>query len=278
MEKVNPEWGTVKVLYFHDIVDGVDNHTGGCDQRETKNHVHTHLGSGSNNKGWLAPIFHRVGQVELEHHSEISCDGPRIILDNTQQNDGRIIFGKEDLGNAVGVQLCNSREKVIVSCAERCRGINDTSDARAVAAIQVGAKLESNVGHHALDGNWEDWAMNLCLQNLGIIKEDDGFAVAMSMTSTSRSSRSGTSNTSDQGAHTGSISGDLDRLKDLLLNMLLAFIIKVGIVGGGKILALLTLLLLFLTFGLDTIDGPPGISGNSNITGLRTLDDIDTVL
>ncbi len=82
----------------------------------------------------------------------------------------------------------------------------------------------------------------------------------------------------DQGAHAGSIGGNLDRLKDLLLNTLLAFIIKVSIVGGGNILALLTLLLLFLTFGLDTIDGPPGILGNACITGLGTLDDIVTVL
>ncbi len=50
---------------------------------------------------------------------------------------------------------------------------------------------------------------------------------------------SGTSNAGDQGAHAGSIGGDLDRLKDLLLNTLLAFIIKVGLVGSGKILALL---------------------------------------
>jgi hypothetical protein len=216
--------------------------------------------------------------VEVECHGEISCDGPRIIVDDTRKNDGRIIFGKEDLGNTVGVPLCNSREKVVVSRAECCCGIDDTLDARAVAAIQVGAELGSNVGHHALDGNWEDWAMSLCLQNLGIIKEDDKFATAKSTTSTSRSSRSGTSNAGDQGAHAGSISGNLDRLKDLLLNTLLAFIIKVGIVGGGKILALLTLLLLFLAFGLDTIDGPPGILGNACITGLGTLDDIDTVL
>jgi hypothetical protein len=184
----------------------------------------------------------------------------------------------EDLGNTVGVPLCNSREKVVVSRAERCCGIDNTSDAWAVAAIQVGAELESNVGHHALNGNWEDWVMTLCLHNLGIIKEDNGFAVATFTTSTSRSSRSGTSNAGDRGAHAGSSGGDLDRLKDLLLNMLLVFIIKVGIAGGGEILALLTLLLLFLAFSSDMIDGPPGILGNACITGLGTLDDIDTVL
>jgi hypothetical protein len=253
------------VLCFHDIIDSVDNHN-------------THLGSGSDNKGCLASIFRRVGQVELECHSKISCDGPQIILDDTQKNDGRIIFGKEDLGDTVGVPLCNSREKVVVSRAEHCCGIDDTSDARAVAAIQAGAELESNVGHHALDGNWEDWAMSLCLQNLGIIKEDNGFAAATFTTSISRSSRRGASNAGDRGAHAGSIGGNLDRLKDLLLNTLLAFIIKVGIVVGGKILVLLTLLLLFVMPGLDTIYGPPGILGNACITGLGTLDDIDTVL
>jgi hypothetical protein len=106
-------------------VDGVNNHTGGCDQRETKNHVHTHLGSGSNDKGCLASIFHtRIGQVEQERQSKISCDGLQIILDDTRKNDGRIvIFGKEDLGNTVGVPLCNSREKVVVSGAKCGSGI-----------------------------------------------------------------------------------------------------------------------------------------------------------
>jgi hypothetical protein len=85
-------------------------------------------------------------------------------------------------------------------------------------------------------------------------------------------------NASDQGANAGSIGGNLDRLKDLLLNTLLTFIIKVGIVGGGEILALLTLMLLFLMPGSDTINGSPGILGNACITCLGTLDDIDTVL
>ncbi len=83
MAKVDPEWGTVDVLCIHNVVDGVDDHTGGCDQRETKNRVPTHLGSGSDDKGCLASIFCRVGQVEMERHSEISCDSPQIILDNT---------------------------------------------------------------------------------------------------------------------------------------------------------------------------------------------------
>jgi hypothetical protein len=67
-------------------------------------------------------------------------------------------------------------------------------------------------------------------------------------------------------------------LKDLLLNVLLAFIVKVNIAGGGEILVLLTILLMFLMLGTDTIDGPPGILGNACITSLGTLDDIDTVL
>jgi hypothetical protein len=129
-----------------------------------------------------------------------------------------------------------------------------------------------------LDGNWEDGAMSICLQNLGIINKDNGSVMAMSTTSTSRSGRGGTSNAGDQGAHTGSIGGNIDRLKDLLLNALLAFIVEVGIVRGGKILALLTILLLFLMLDTDTINGPLGILGNACITGLGTLSDKDTVL
>jgi hypothetical protein len=76
MAKVNSEWGTVEVLCFHIVVNSVDSHAGGCDQHETKNHVQTHLESGSIDKGCLASIVHRAGQVELERHSEISCDSP----------------------------------------------------------------------------------------------------------------------------------------------------------------------------------------------------------
>jgi hypothetical protein len=87
----------------------------------------------------------------------------------------------------------------------------------AVAAIQVGAKLESNVRYHTLDGNGKDWAMSFCLQNLGIIKEDNRSATTTSTTSTSRSGRGGTSNAGDQGAHADSIGGNVGRLKDPLL-------------------------------------------------------------
>ncbi len=71
------------MLCFHYFVNGVDNHTGGFDQWETKNHVHAHLGSGSNNKRGLASILGEIGQVKLKCQEEVSCDGPLIVLDNS---------------------------------------------------------------------------------------------------------------------------------------------------------------------------------------------------
>ena len=50
------------------VVDSVDNHTDSCDQRKTKNCVHTQLGPGGNNKrGWVS-ISGEICQVKLECH------------------------------------------------------------------------------------------------------------------------------------------------------------------------------------------------------------------
>jgi hypothetical protein len=68
--------GQLRCFCFHHVVNGINNHNGGFDQWETKNCIHTHLESGSDDKGCLASFLHRVGQVELESHSKISCDGP----------------------------------------------------------------------------------------------------------------------------------------------------------------------------------------------------------
>ncbi len=55
--KLDFEWGTIKMLCFHHVVDVVDDHTGSCDQLETENRVHAHLGSGGNNKrGWASVL------------------------------------------------------------------------------------------------------------------------------------------------------------------------------------------------------------------------------
>ncbi len=168
-------------------------------------------------------------------------------------------------------------KEMVISGVESCSGVHDTSDTQAVVVIQDEAKLESNVGHHTLDGNWDNSMMSLCLEDLNIVQENDVF-LAASMASISRSGRSATSDTSDQQAHTCSIRGNGDTLKDLLPNVLPILIVKVGVVGIGKILALLQVLLLLLLLGADTIDHLPGIFGNARVACIRALDDINTIL
>ncbi len=67
--------------------------------------------------------------MKLECHQQISGDRLRIILDNAQENNGQIILRKEDLGNTMWVPLSNSSKEVIISGAESCGGIHDTSNA-----------------------------------------------------------------------------------------------------------------------------------------------------
>ncbi len=66
--KLDWEWGTIKMRSFHHVVDVVDDHTRSCDQQETKNRVHIHLGSGGNDKRDWASISGEIWQVKLECH------------------------------------------------------------------------------------------------------------------------------------------------------------------------------------------------------------------
>ncbi len=135
---------------------------------------------------------------------------------------------------------------------------------------------ESNVGHHTLDGNLENWLMGLGMEPLDIIEKNDGFLFT-STTSTSISGRGATRDTSNWQGNACSIGGDGNRLKDLLPNALLACLVEVGIVGGGKILALLWFVLLLLLFGMDTLDRLLGIICNARITCVGALDDPNTI-
>ncbi len=66
--KLDVEWGAIQMLCFHHVVDIVGDHTGSCDQRETKNRVHAHLGSGGDNKRGWASVLGEIWQVQLEWH------------------------------------------------------------------------------------------------------------------------------------------------------------------------------------------------------------------
>jgi hypothetical protein len=96
----------------------------------------------------------------------------------------------------VGVPLGNSSEEMVISDAESCGSVHDTLDAQAVAVFQGEAKLEINLGHHTLDGNWENCSMGLGLKNLDIVEENDRFP-SMSTTSTSSGGRGVTHDNSD---------------------------------------------------------------------------------
>ncbi len=66
--KLNRERGAVEMLCFYYIANEVDDHTSGCDQRETKNRVHAHLGPGGDYTRGCAPILGQVRLVQLECH------------------------------------------------------------------------------------------------------------------------------------------------------------------------------------------------------------------
>jgi hypothetical protein len=84
---------------------------------------------------------------------------------------------------------------MIVSGAESCCGVQDTLNAWALAIVKVKAKLEHDVRHYTLGGNRNNWALGVGLQHLRIIHENDRLATTTS--STSRSQRGATSETSD---------------------------------------------------------------------------------
>ncbi len=73
--------------------------------------------------------------MKLECHQQISGDRLCIILDNSRENNGQIILRKEDLGDTIWVLLSNSSKEVIISGAESCSGIHNTSNAWAMAII-----------------------------------------------------------------------------------------------------------------------------------------------
>jgi hypothetical protein len=60
------ERGAIKVLCFYYFVDGVNYHSSGFDQRETKDHVHAPLGSISEDIRGLASILGEIRQVKLK--------------------------------------------------------------------------------------------------------------------------------------------------------------------------------------------------------------------
>ncbi len=127
--KIKWEWGTVKMLCFHHVVDSVDDHTGSSDQWKTKNRVHAHLGPGGNDKKGWASISSQIWKMKLECHGEVRGNTLHLILHDSRQNNWSIILRKEDLGNAMGVLLGNGSKEVIISGAKGCCGVNDTSNA-----------------------------------------------------------------------------------------------------------------------------------------------------
>ena len=67
-------------------------------------------------------------------------------------------------------------------------------------------------------------------------------------------------------------------LEDLLPNVLLACVVEVTVVSGGKIPALLGVLLLLLPLIADLFNCLFCILLNSRVARVRTLDDINAVL
>ncbi len=152
---------------------------------------------------------------------------------------------------------------------------DDTSNAWAPAIIEDRSKLERDVWHYTLDGNWKSGAAGLGLQHLGIVHEDDGFAATTSCPC--RSWSSATSNACDGRTNAGCIGGDRNGLKDLLPNVLLVGIVKVTVVCGGEVLALLMIVLTFLPLVTDPFNGLLSVLMDARIASVGAFDDVDAV-
>jgi hypothetical protein len=175
----------------------------------------------------------------------------------------------------MGVPFGNGSKKVIISGAKGCCGVDNTSNAWAPAIIEDRSELECDVWHYTLDGNRRSGAAGLGLQHLGIAHEDDGFAATTSCPC--RSWSSATSNACDGRANAGCFGGDRYRLKDLLPNTLLAGVVKVTVVGGGKVLALLMIMLTFLPLVTNPSDGLLSVLMDARIASIGAFDDVDAV-
>jgi hypothetical protein len=88
---------------------------------------------------------------------------------------------------------------------------------------------------------------------------------------------SATSIACDGRANAGCIGGDRYGLKDLLPNAFLAGIVEVTVVGGGKVLVLLMIMLTFLPLVMDPFDGLLGILMDARIACVGAFDDIDVI-
>ncbi len=60
-----------------------------------------------------------------------------MILYNFQENNRQVILRKVDLGDIVWVPLSNSSKEMIVSSAESCCGVHNTSNAWALAVVEI---------------------------------------------------------------------------------------------------------------------------------------------
>jgi hypothetical protein len=175
----------------------------------------------------------------------------------------------------MGVPFGNGSKEVIISGAKGCCGVNNTSNAWAPAIIEDRSELERDVWHYTLDGNRKSGAAGLGLQHLGIVHEDDGFVATMPCPC--RSWSSAASNACDGRANAGCIGGDRYGLKDLLPNALLAGIVEATVVGGGKVLALVMIVLTFLPLVTDQLDGLLSVLMDALIASVRVFDDLDAV-
>jgi hypothetical protein len=86
--------------------------------------------------------------MELECHQQISGDGVCIILYNSREKNRQVILRKEFLGDTVWVLLSNISKEMTVSCAKSCCSVHKTSNARALAVVEVKAELDCDVLHY----------------------------------------------------------------------------------------------------------------------------------
>ncbi len=102
----------------------------------------------------------QVGHSELKGDHQICRDWCAVLLDNTRQDDRRIVVVAVDGRHSMWKSLGDLGKEVKVASGEGGGCVNYATDRRALGAPKITAKLDGDMWECGLDGHWEDETRN----------------------------------------------------------------------------------------------------------------------
>jgi hypothetical protein len=189
-----------------------------------------------------------------------------------------MIFGEEDLGNAVRGPFGNGSDKAVIPGIESCTCVHHASDHGGIRVVEGLTKEKRDAGHKALEPDLNDWARwaDTSGEDADVVHVGDMSASATALAKARCVRRSaGASNTCNHQSDTGRIaSRNADCLVDLLGDAFLAFVVKIREVGGCKILVLLVVVGLLLALVIDAVYASLRILPNLGVSSIGAFDNI----